>query len=344
MERTTIKEVAKIAGVSPTAVSLAMNGKPGISEKTRERILQIVKQMEFTPNESSRRLLFKRTGNIAVLMDRDLSQLDQSFYSELNISILHECEQCHYNVIYCIATVEEDSTVVLPNVIKSRDVDGIIIIGYLDPRIVHKTRYYDCPVIIVDNYLPEPGVCNVVFDYTQAAVSAMEYLISCGHSDIGYIGSDIGGMMKYFSQQTFVGYKSVLEKYNLGVHAAWMQMGAMDEHTAGMEMVRILKSKSMPTAVFCSGDIYAIGAIRSIKAYGLKVPEDISIIGIDDILLSRYVEPALSTIRVDRKCLAEMAVHELITCIEQGTSRDQAICANHNLIERNSVRKLEPGI
>lgn len=340
MGRVTIKQVASIAGVSPTAVSLAMNGKPGISEKTREKILQVVKQMEFTPNESSRRLLFNRTGNIAVLMDRDLSLLDQSFYSELNSQILRECELRHYNVIYCIATVEDDSTVVLPNVIKCRDVDGIIIMGYLDPRIVNKTRSYDCPIIIVDNYLPEPGVCNVVFNYMQAAVSAMEYLVACGHLSIGYIGSDIGGMLKYFSQQTFMGYKSVLEKYNLSVPAGWMQMSAMDEQTAGEEMDKILKSKSLPTAVFCSGDIYAIGAMRSIKAYGLKIPDDISVIGIDDILLSQYVEPALTTIRVDRKSLAELAVQELMRSIEKGESKNQEICSDSSLIERSSVRRL----
>jgi DNA-binding LacI/PurR family transcriptional regulator len=340
MSRVTIKQVASMAGVSPTAVSLAMNGKPGISEKTRDKILQVVKQLGFTPNESSRRLLFNRTGNIAVLMDRDSSLLDQSFYSELNNHILRECEQRRYNVIYCIATVEENSTVVLPNVIRSRDVDGIIIMGYLDPRIVHKVRAYDCPIVIVDNYLPEPGVCNVVFDYMQAAVSGMEYLIGCGHRGIGYIGSDMGGILKFFSQQTFMGYKAVLEKYNLAVPASWMRMSAQDEHSAGSEMDKILKSDPLPTAVLCSGDIYAIGAIRSIKAHGLKVPDDISIIGIDDIVLSQYVDPALTTIRVDRQSLAAMAVEQLINYIERGSAQDMLMCANHSLTERNTVKKL----
>lgn len=339
MGRVTIKEVAKMAGVSPTAVSLAMNGKPGISEKTREKILQVVKQTEFTPNESSRRLLFNRTGNIAVLMDDGSSLLDQSFYSELNNELLRECEKRRYNVIYCIATVEEDATVVLPNVIRARDVDGIIIMGYLDMRIIQKIHALDCPVIIVDNYLPGPGLCNVVFDYTQAAVSAAEHLIACGHRRIGYIGSDIGGTLQYFSQQTFMGYRNVLEKYNLAIPASWMQMGASDEHTAGEAMNRILKSDPLPTAVLCSGDIYAIGAMRSVKAHGLHVPDDISVIGIDDILLSRYVEPALTTIRVDRHSLSSLAVEQLIGRIEQGNASELAICSDFSLVERGSVSR-----
>ena len=340
MARVTIKQVAKLAGVSPTAVSLAMNGKSGISEKTREKILQIVKQMDFTPNESSRRLLFNRTGNIAVLMDRDSSLLDQSFYSELNYQLLQECEQRKYNVIYCVATVEEESAVLLPNVIRSRDVDGIIVMGCLNPLIVHKARSLDFPLIIVDNYQPEPGVCNIIFDYKQAAVSAMEHLISCGHRNIGYIGSDIGGALKHFSQQTFMGYKSVLEKHNLNVPLSWMQMNASDEHTAQTEMNKILSSANLPTAVFCSGDIYAIGAMRSIKAHGLRVPQDISIIGIDDILLAEYVEPALTTIRVGRRALASLAIHQLVDYIERGTAKDTVICADYLLIERGSVCKL----
>lgn len=341
MARVTIKEVAVMAGVSPTAVSLAMNGKPGISEKTRERIIQVVEQMDYTPNENSRRLLSQRTGNIALLMDKDSSLLDQSFYAELNIDLLNECEQRQYNVIYCIARVEDNSSVTLPNVIKARDVDGIIIMGYLDPRIVRKIHSYNIPFVIVDNYMPETGVCNVVFDYFEAAVSGVEYLISCGHRKIGYIGHDIGGsMLKYFSHQTFMGFKTVLEKYDLSIPAAWMQMGALDEQTAGQEMDKLLKSDPLPTAVLCSGDVYAIGAMRSIKANGLRVPEDISIIGIDDILLSRYVEPSLTTIHVDRKALASMAVSLLVDRIECGVVKELVICPDHLLIERNSVKVL----
>lgn len=341
MARVTIKQVAAMAGVSPTAISLAMNGKPGVSEKTRERIMQVVDRMEYTPNESSRRLLSQRTGNIALLMDKDSSLLDQSFYSELNNHLLRESEDRLYNVIYCVAKVEENSSVSLPNVIKLRDVDGIVIMGYLDPRIIRKIHSYGFPIVIVDNYLPESGVCNVTFDYFQAAVSGAEYLISCGHRKIGYIGHDIGGgNLKFFSHQTFMGFKTVLEKYSLSIPASWMQMGAMDENSATLEMDKLLKSNTLPTAVLCSGDIYAIGAMRSIKANGLRVPDDISVIGIDDILLSQYVEPSLTTIRVDKQCLASIAISLLVDKIERGVEKELEICPNHLLVIRNSVRIL----
>ena len=341
MGRVTIKEVASIAGVSPASVSLAVNGKPGISQETREKILKVVEQVGFVTNETSRRLRSNRTGNIAVLMESGPSLLEQAFYSELNNQILHECEQFRYNVIYCIATIEDDTKVVLPNVIQSRDVDGIIIVGYLDLRIVYKISAIDCPIILVDNYLDVPGICNVVFDYRKAAVVAMEYLIDSGHRKIAYIGSDIDGNFKNFGQQTFYGYKSILEKYSLLVPGSWIQMSAHDENTASEAMNIIISSDSLPSAVLCSGDIFAIGAMKSVKGSGLMVPDDISVMGIDDILLSSYVEPALTTVRVDRHNMALTAVKILLEAIESKKPvMDRAICDVFSLIERASVKKI----
>lgn len=339
MSRTTIKQVAQIAGVSPTAVSLAINGKPGISDMTRKHILEIVKQMDFIPNENSRRLLSNRTGNITVLMDQDCSLLDQFFYSELNTQLIRECEERQYNVIYSVVSVDEKQVVSVPKVIRTRDIDGIIIIGYLDPLIIQRIQSYEYPIIILDNYLPSAHVSSVIFDYQSAARLATEYLVKRGHRSIGYIGSDISsGKIQYFGQQTFKGFKEVLGRHQLSIPASWIQISATDEETAREAMDLILKSHELPTAVLCSGDIYAIGAMRSIKAQGLTVPGDISVIGIDDILLSRYVEPALTTVRVDRQCMAAMAISAMCSKIEANTKVDQLLCTRHMLIERDSVK------
>ena len=342
MGRITIKEVARIAGVSPSAISIAMNGRPGISEATRAKILQLVEKLGYIPNESSRRLIFKRTGNIALLMDNELSLLDQSFYSELNIQLLREFEKHRYNVIYSISSMDGESNVVLPNVIKSRDVDGIIVMGYLDTRILHRLSTLEIPLVVVDYYNPLPGACNTVFDYHKATVAGVEHLISCGHRKIGFIGSDPNGPMKFFSQQTYTGYETTIEKHGLSAPRTWIQTGARDEESSRTCMEKILESKAWPTAVLCSGDIYAIGAMRYIKERGLKVPDDISIIGIDDILLSKYVEPALTTIRVDRQSLASMAVGILREQIDNGVEKDLLVCSCFELVERDSVRILPP--
>ncbi|HBP38297.1 MAG TPA: hypothetical protein DD640_06075 [Clostridiales bacterium] len=344
MARITIKQVAAVAGVSPTAVSLAINGKDGISKETRARILEIVRQMDFIPNESSRRLLFNRTGNIAVLTDRELSLLEQSFYSELNNHLIRESENRQYNLIYCVATVAPDKTVEIPKVIKSRDVDGIIVLGYLDPLVIERIHACDCPTVILDNYLPVSGIGYVIFDYESAATLAVEHLVSKGHREIGYLGSDISsGHSQFFGQQTFKGYRQVLEKYQMDMTAGWVQMNAQDEDTAEEAMNRILKSPRRPTAILCNADIFAIGALRSLKKQHIRVPADISVIAIDDIILSSYIEPALTTVRVDRKYMAAKGIEILISKIENKIENDKFMCANHILVERETVSALSPG-
>ena len=341
MERITIKQVAKMAGVSATAVSLAINGKSGISDTTRARIIDIVHQTGFIPNENSRRLLFNRTGNIAVLLDQESSLLDQSFYSELNNQLIRECEDNGYNVVYCVTRQGKDNQMIIPKVIRSRDVDGIFILDFLSPQTIRQIRACDCPIIVLDNYIQSAEVGNVVFDYTSAAAMAAEYLVKMGHKDIGYIGSDMSsGNIQYFSNQTFIGYKQVMENNHFAVPLSWMQMTAKDEYSAGEAMESILKSKTTPTAILCSGDIFAIGALRILKQHGIRVPEDISLIGIDDILLSRYIEPALTTIRVDRQCMAAMAVKAIVQWIEKDIWQEMILCANHQLVERSSVKQI----
>jgi DNA-binding LacI/PurR family transcriptional regulator len=340
MARTTIIQVAKIAGVSPTAVSLAINGKPGISDHTRAHILEIVKQMNFTPNESSRRLLSNRTNNIAVLMDSELSLLDQSFYSELNTQIIREVEERMYNVVYCVSRIGQDQEIIVPKVIRSRDVDGIIILGYLNPGIIKRVASFDCPMVILDNYFTALDINQVIFNYKEAVSLAAEYLISQGHQKIGFIGSDISsGKMQYFGQQAFLGFRESLEKHKLSVPASWIQMGALDEDTASEAMLRILADKDWPTAVLCSGDIFAIGACRSLKKSGCRIPDDISLIGVDDIILSRYVEPPLTTVHMDRKALAVLGVETLIKSIQDGLVNEQVICNCYQLVERESVAR-----
>ena len=108
MPRLTIKEIAKIAEVSPSAVSIVLNGKKGVSDKTRKKVQEIVKRLNYTPNPSSRRLLFNKTNNIAVLFEHSVSPLEHLFHSELNRILLHKCETAGYNLVFTSAKVEDD--------------------------------------------------------------------------------------------------------------------------------------------------------------------------------------------------------------------------------------------
>ncbi len=221
----------------------------------------------------------------------------------------------------------------MPKVIKTHDVDGIISYGDIDPVITNRIKEFDIPYVLVDAHYIDKDTINVMFDYTAAAVTAMNYLISTGHKKIAYIGSSISPQ---FSQQTLNGYRLVLEQNKINIPAAWLRTNANDEESAYNEMLSILECGDMPTAVFCNADIYAINAIRCAKEHGIDVPNDISVIGIDDIILSAYIDPPLTTVRIDKEKLAKTAITELSNTINKKTSENQTI-TEHSLIIRDST-------
>jgi DNA-binding LacI/PurR family transcriptional regulator len=335
MQKFTIKDIAKIAGVSPSAISIALNDRPGVSDETRKNILEIIERLQYMPNPNSRRLLFNTTNNIAVLFKSNASPLDQYFYSELNRTILNECEKHGYNLMFASILVEGNK-VVLPKVVKAYDVDGIIIYGDMETSILSEIKKFDIPFVLVDNHDIAGDMASVHPDYTLAAYTATKFLVDCGHRRIAYlaVNSPTG-----FSAQTFSGFKKAIEEYQLSLPLQWIQNEVKDDDEASLYecMEQFISTTPFPSAIFCAADIYAINAIRFIKKHHLKVPEDISVIGIDDILLSRYVEPSLTTIRIDKEKMGKDAISLLLKSIKKEQIQN-IIVGSDSLIIRNSVK------
>lgn len=334
MPKLTIKEIAKIAGVSPSAVSIVLNNRTGVSEETRKKVSEIVERLQYVPNQNSRRLLLNKTDNIAVLFKKNASPLEYLFYSELNRVILHECESLGYNLIFTSVTLENDK-VILPSVIRSYDVDGIIFYGDVDSLITNSIKKFDIPYVIVDSHYIAADTLNVSADYMEAAYTTTKYLIELGHKNIAYIGNST---QSHFSSQTFSGYKKAVEENKLVIPMHWVQIGADDEDTSYACMNNIFSYDMHPTAVFCAADIYAIGALKCIKDKGLKVPQDISVIGIDDIILSKYVDPPLTTVKIDKVEMGKIAI-ELLTKKIENTVAENRVVSSDSLVIRASTAK-----
>ncbi|NJD04153.1 MAG: LacI family transcriptional regulator [Ruminiclostridium sp.] len=332
MPKLTIKEIAKLAGVSPSAVSIVLNNRKGVSDETRKKVDAIVKRMQYTPNPNSRRLLFHKTNNIAVLFKKSISPLEHLFHSELNTVIMHECETLGYNLLFAAVSVEDD-LVILPNVIKSRDIDGIIFYGDIGPLIIRSIKEFDIPFIVVDTHCPDSNILSISTDYAVAAYTATKYLTSLGHTRIAYLGNS---MLAQYTDRTFTGFKKAIEESKTALPVSWIQFGANDEMSARQCMENIFASGQLPTAVFCSADIYAIGAMKCLKSHSLNIPKDISVIGIDDIILSRYIDPSLTTIKIDKVEMGRIAIDLLIKKIEKISVANHYVSAD-NLIVRAST-------
>ncbi|MBR7092443.1 MAG: LacI family DNA-binding transcriptional regulator [Clostridia bacterium] len=334
MKKMTIREVARLANVSPSAVSIVLNDRKGVSDETRERVKGIIDQLGYAPNPSSRRLLFNKTNNIAILFQKKTSPLEHFFYSEINTAVLRECEDKGYNLIFA-SFVVENNEVIFPNLIKSYDVDGVIFYGDVDAAVLNSLAKYEIPYIVIDNHAMLPGVLSVSADYKHAAYVSVSHLLRLGHKKIAYIGN---GQLTNFNTQTFAGYKQALQEKNISISAEWIQFDASQEESAYRCMKNILLSAKSPTAVFCCADIYAIGAIKCLKDLHYKVPDDVSVSGIDDILLARYTDPTITTVKVDKCEIGQKAINLLINLIN-GLSVASITIRPDQLIVRESTKE-----
>jgi DNA-binding LacI/PurR family transcriptional regulator len=192
----------------------------------------------------------------------------------------------------------------------------------------------EIPFIVVDSHQISSDILSVSADYYEASRMATKYLISIGHVSIAFIGTNL---LPFFGNQTFSGFKKVIEENRISIPINWIQLDAIDEKSSYSCMKNILSYDTLPTALVCSADIYTIGAMRCLKDNGIKIPDDISIIGIDDILLSQYVDPPLTTIKIDKVQMGKIAIDLLVEKIENNDVTNHIINTN-DLIIRDSTK------
>lgn len=337
MSSLTIKEIAKIAGVSPSAVSFVLNNRVGVSEATRKKVLEIINKMEFTPNRSSRRLSLKKSFNVCLAMSTASSPFADLFYYDITKGIVDASARYDYNLILNQINYKKGGKGNVPSSVKNRDADGIIFLQDTPESILKKTAAMHVPFILVDAEPKSNEIyTSVNLDSEWACQVATDYLIKNGHKDIGFITSSY--LPRYYIQ-TISGFTKIMTENGLKIKKTWIFEEAGDELTAYKGMAQILKSKNRPTAMVCAGDRYAIGAIRCAQDHGLSVPKDISFIGMDNILLSSYITPPLTTISFNAFEMGKTAFELLMKKIN-GEAVKSIVFPSESIIERRSVRKL----
>lgn len=335
MGKITIKEIAKMAGVSPTAVSFVINNKEGISEDTRKKVNEVIERTNFQPSLNSRRLFFKKSFNIALVIRQTSSPFDNLFYFEIAKGLLEKSKEYGYNIVFTDISTEGNK-VILPDIIKQNDTDGIIFLQDTERTILNEIDKLGIPYVVIDAHSFNSDITAVNADYELSSYTATKFLIENGHRNIAFIGSSF---IPEFYLQAFLGFKKALDEIHVSIPSSWMQIDAVDEILSYKSMEKILSHTQIPSAVFCSGDIFAIGAMNCAKDRGYRVPEDISFIAIDDILLSRYYEPKLTTIRIDKLKMGRLAM-ELIVKKLKGEQVQSIYVESDNIIIRNSVHQI----
>jgi LacI family transcriptional regulator len=335
MEKLTIREIAKMAGVSTTVVSFVMNGKPGVNEDTRRRVQDVLDRTGFMPNLTSRRMILKKSFNISVIKRKDSSPFDNLFYFEIAQGLADASESRGYNLVFT-SVPEKNGRLQLPEIVRRKDADGVVFLQDTDGEILLKLQSEGIPFVVADAHRGMDIIPSVSADYEEAAFTATRYLTDNGHREIAFISSST---VPEFYTQVFSGFRRALSGGGLSIPSGWIQMNAADEGSAAAAMRAILGLGKPPTAVFCATDLLAVGAMRFAMETGHRVPGDISFVGIDDILLSRYIQPALTTVGIDKANMGQIAFEILMKRMNGEDAKSRTVPSDR-LIVRDSVRKL----
>ena len=334
-KRLTINDIAKLAGVSPTAVSFVINGRDGVSMSTRDKVNAVIKATGFHPNASSRRLSFQKSFNIALVYPSSASPFSDLYYYEIARGLTEKMSEEDYNVVFARLDAREGSYS-LPKILQHRDADGAILLQDIDSAILADIDSLEIPYVLIDIHTPDHVHTHVSVDSEKSIYTATKHLINHGHEKIAFLGSD---WLPSYYLQCLTGYQKALEEDNLPIQPAWLQKGANNKQDTETCINSILSCRTIPTAICCMGDIHAIDAINAVKAKGMSVPNDISFVSIDDILLSRYIEPPLTTVSYDKQRMGQIAAELLIKKIADEVV-DSVIVDSDMIIERQSVKTL----
>lgn len=330
---TTIYDIAKRTGYSPTTVSKAFNNYSDVREKTRQEILQTAREMGYLPNAHARTLTTKKSWTIGVLFVEGTGVgIRHPFFSAVIESFKQIAVSKGYALMFISKDVGGKQSGYLENC-RIRGVDGVVVFlsDYEDPYF-RELLESDIPTVILDYETAQSHtVCS---DNSNGAMKAVEYLASLGHLRIAHIS---GGEHTYPGSQRELGYKSAMERLGVEVPQGYIVEGAFYSLESGYAaMMRLLDLPEPPTAVFASGDLLALGAVMAAKDKGLSVPADISVMGYDDIELAQYVTPALTTIRQNTELLGTRAAEILLASIDGSQEEKEALIIPVEVVVRES--------
>ncbi|MCL6625097.1 MAG: LacI family transcriptional regulator [Alicyclobacillus shizuokensis] len=337
---TTIYDIAKRAGVSPATVSRVLNGYPDVREATRQKVQAITREMGYQPNAVARGLATKSSRTIGVFFkDHRNSGLRHPFFHDVLASFKDVVGQMGYDVLFFANEEPAAQSQSYADRARNRNVDGLLLLGVprTDPGLADLAMSR-IPCMSIDLDLIGPRAGYLTSDNVQGAIQAVQYLVACGHREIGFIGDQFGTKP---GSDRLLGFEQALRQHQLPFRPEWVVAGDFTEPEGYAAALRLFRSQSdLPSAIFCVGDMMAIGAMRAARECGLTVGRDISIVGFDDVNVSSYVTPGLTTIRQRREEMGARAGQALLDLIQDPTMYPPVITVDTELVIRDSVAML----
>lgn len=334
---TTIKDIAKKAGVSVTTVSRALNDYDDVNIDTKKLIRQLAEAMNYVPNRAARNLVMQASKTLAFMLPCLVKEggIDNQVYGLL-AGMFDFTGQSDYELVLYTAANEQHKKSYL-QYCKENNIAGVMIagIGKEDPYL-KELLASSIPCVLINMETAGSNASSVTIDNVQAAYRAVELFVTNNHKHIGMLidNHKVEGSVKRYE-----GYKAALEDFQLPFKEDYVIYGDLVEEKASARVNEFLQNNPQVTALFCASDMMAIGAMKVAEELGLKVPEDLSIIGFGDIPIAKYVKPALSTIRQDYYAMGLEAGRQLVRMLKEKEPNND-IYIEYELMIRETVGQL----
>lgn len=304
----TIKDIAKKANVSYATVSRALNNRPEVNLETRKMVLQVAKEMGYSPNTIARSLVTRKTKCIGLV----IPDISNPFFSELAQGVEEAVSVEGYNVFLCNTNWDEKKELSYLNLLDSRRTDGIILASARDEGAnIDKFTGKETPLVVINSLFKEVKCHQIMVDNIRGGYLAVNHLLWLGHRRICFIG---GFKHVKATVDRFAGYKMALGEQGLEVEENLVSFGPFNWQS-GLERTKKLLQRNnynFPTAVFAGNDIIALGVMQAAEEMGLKVPEQLAIVGFDDITFASYPKVNLTTVAQPKHYMGELAVKTII--------------------------------
>jgi LacI family repressor for deo operon, udp, cdd, tsx, nupC, and nupG len=325
----TIKDVARLAGVSTATVSRTLKQPEKVTIATRKKVMQAVVEVDYTPNAMAQSLRTQVTKTV-ILVVRDIAN---PFYLEIFRGVEQQAHDLEYSVLMGNTRDDPEREQLYFNMVHSRHADGLILMTGKLPPALNQGKQRLPPMVIALEYLKDVRLPTVLIDNVQSSRRAVEHLISLGHRRIAHIS---GPVPEILSMDREEGYRLTLQENGITINEEWVVNGNFSVRSGHRAMHQLLASDPRPTAIFAANDEMAIGAINELAARGIKVPQDVSVIGFDDISFARAYNPSLTTIRQLRTEIGRQAVLLLADVLAGKPVSSEPVIIPTELVVRDS--------
>ena len=329
--RVTISDVAREAGVSLMTVSRVINGKGEISASTRQHVLDVIALLGYRPSGIARGLATQRTGTIGLVVP----DIANPFFSDVARGAEDRARAAGYHVFVCNADESPQRELSVLESLEEKRVDGLVLCSsrVKDDHLRAALEHHPAAVL-VNRRLPEARVGAIMLADDAGAQLAIQHLLQSGHRAIGFLA---GPLTSYSSRQRAIGYEAALEAAGISHNLDWVCPCSYEVNGGKETALALLSDHPELTALFCYNDLVAVGALQACADLGLQVPEDLAIVGFDDIPMAAVVTPALTTCRVPRHELGDQAMKLLLDRIHGCTEDCREFVLYPTLIVRASA-------